>query len=204
MITDPSAKQPALTTSPVRGPEQRHQGAAGRRADGGGEPLGHAGKTGGPLQLHPAVLGRLRDHDSLGQVAGASHRADQRDQGQQERKGQQLQGMEQRNRGGSGCAGQIRGPGNGPRADPVHQRPGERFDHHVGGHLAEGHQSGLGGTAGRDKNEPGQCHGRDPSTGQRYGHGRQHPAQRPYGPPPGYAVGLQDILRHDVSVTVAS
>lgn len=162
-----------------QGTDQRHQRSAGRQADGRSEPLDHTSQTGGPLQRYPAALSRLRDHDLLGQVAGAPGRADQRDQNQKKGKGEQVQGVEQGHRSGGGRAGQIGGPGNGPRADPVHQRSGERLDHHVGSHLAEGDQSRLGGAAGRDEDEPGQCHNGNPSAGQRHSHGRQHPAQRP-------------------------
>lgn len=178
MITDPRAKQPALTTRPVNGPSNATKEPCGRRADGRGEPLGHAGQTRGPLQRHPSALSRLRDHDFLGQVAGSAGGADHRNQGQQKRKGQQVQGVEQGDGGGSGCAGEVRGPGNLPWANSVHQRPGERLDHHVGSHLEEGDQPGLGGAAGRDQYEPGERDRRYPGTGQRHGHGRQHPTQR--------------------------
>ncbi|GAA3660538.1 hypothetical protein GCM10022420_043000 [Streptomyces iranensis] len=93
--------------------EQRYQGSPDRQADSRGEPLDHTGQTGGPLQRHPAALGRLWDHHLLGQVAGSPCRADQCDQNQQKGKGEQVQGVEQGNRGGGGRAGQIGGPGNG-------------------------------------------------------------------------------------------
>ena len=146
-----------MTTRPVRGPSSatREPPAAGPMVEASRSVT--PDRPAGPFQRHPAALGRLRDHDLLGEIAGAAGRADQRDQDQQERKGQQVRAWKHGNRGGRSRAGQIGGPGNGPWADPVHEWPSERLDHHVRGHLAEGDQSGLGRAAGRDEHEPGQA-----------------------------------------------